>query len=212
VILVFDERYKALQETLRADPDAYGLRTELSAAGLRLTTVVEQLASDGITALGPLPGHTPDARSTAFIQRFVDQIMGTANSPADAALRRAAVRCAEDILSDPHVGRAIEQGENSRLSGEIICWIYRTFFATAITNFIQSTIAAKITLIAPWWHLIDPAGKAASWLTNKIMSVIPNPCEETDQGSDSPSLADLARSLLTETVDRALGISPGGAS
>lgn len=205
------ECYDALSATLRDDPDAYGLQTAVLVTGARLVDTLDELASIGLAALGPLSSDTAEARLVAFAQRFVDRVAGAGSSPANAAVRRTAVLCAKEILKDPHIRSSVEGGDSTsgtRMSSELLCWIYRLFFANVISQFIQATITAKINLLLPWWHIVDPAGKVSEWLTNKIVGILPNPCDEKPQ-DDGGSVADLARSLLVETVQRTLGLSTG---
>lgn len=90
--------------------------------------------------------------------------------------------------------------------------IYRLFFAEAVTGFLQSVIAAKITLMVPVLPAVDPAGHIADWIAKEITSIIPTPCQERDKHGAGPSLADLGRSLVEEAVERALGIPTDGQS
>lgn len=208
--IIAKQCWEALAQTLCDDPDAYGLRDAALATGGRLVRVLAELVSTGPTALGPLSGDTPDARLVTFVQRFTDRVVGAGSSPVYAAARRAAVDCTDKILQDPRIHSAVTEGDPAsklRLSGDLLCLIYRLFFARLVSRFIQAAIAAKINLLMPWWQAVDPAGKLSEWLTANIMAVLPNPCEvKQDRGDDGISLADLARDLLEETVKRALGL------
>ena len=205
--LIIQMQLRALGQTIRNDPDAYGLQNVASQAGARLVDILDALASTGPSALGPPDDGTDEARLTDFTLRFTDKVAGSGICPANAVARRAALECAEEILRDPRIRQAVCQGDRSsdaRLSGELLCWIYRLFFARLVTQFIQSAIAAKINLIAPGWQVVDPAGKLSEWITKHVMALLPNPCDQNDQKGES--LTDLARDLLEESIQRALGI------
>lgn len=206
-------RWEALGQTLRDSPEAYGLQAASSSSGQRLLQVLERLASEGTAALGPFSGATEEARLADFVQSFTERVAGPGSSPAYSAVRQAAAQCAEQVLNnDPRIRRAVIQCDKTSgivLSDELFCWIFRLFFAKVVAQFIQATIAAKINLLAPWWQAVDPAAKAAEWLTHHIMALLPNPCEKKRAGDDGGSLAELARDLLEETVKRSLDLPVG---
>jgi hypothetical protein len=91
--------------------------------------------------------------------------------------------------------------------------LYKLYFADIISGFVKTVIAEKIKLVFPALRVIDPAGVVAKHIADKVAELIPDPCEEREtRGDDGSTLADVARDLLKETVDRALGISLPGES
>src|SRR5262249_35167075 len=96
-----------------------------------------------------------------------------------------------------------------RIDDNLFCMIYRLFFADAVTGFLQSVIAAKITLMVPALPAVDPAGQITDWIAEQITSAVPTPCQERTEHRSGPSLADLGRSLIKDAVKRALGIPTG---
>jgi hypothetical protein len=201
----------ALAGTLRDDPDAFWLREAMLDAGRRLVGLLGSLRSGSADWL-PLAGDDEGDRVAAFLGRFVQDIAGTGGLIADAAIREAAAACGEEILDAPGpVQDAVKEGKavtGSVISGELFCLVFRLFFKDAITSFITTIIAGKMKLAVPLLHVIDPAGKIADWVGEQVVARIPDPCAEGSTLGEKPSLADLAQSLVTESVDRALGITP----
>lgn len=191
---------RALASTLRRDPDAFGIRDGLRAAGERLVEVLESLDGD-VAADRPSPGRSPQ-EDTAFAAWFRGAVAGEGATLADAAIRRAAIRGGLD--------RLFVSPDSGGLSDELFCLIYGWFFADAVAEFVKTLMAEKIKLVFPVLYAVDPAGLIAGWLSERIYAELPKPCEAKDaRGEDAPSLGSLARDLLDETVDRSLGLSYG---
>ncbi|WP_067529236.1 hypothetical protein [Nocardia uniformis] len=208
-IRAIEQVVDALNQTLRADPDAFGLRQGLIIAGTNLIDVLDDLSETGLAAFG-LPLDAPaDMRETAIVQELVVRVCGAGATPTDSVIRRAVVRCGRAMLQDDRFARGIENADiEYRMSGVLLCEIYQLFFVHVVEEFIKSVVAAKITLWFPVVQVIDPSGVIADWVASNIVGLIPSPCDETGGAEkEGTSLADLARGLLEETVRRVLGLS-----
>lgn len=206
---------EALAAELRADPERFGLRSAMEHAGVRLVDILEALDQQGLTYLGPFDGVPVEDRLDEFVARFTDQVALSVGLTADAVIRRAAADSARQLLKEiPGLRRAVETGDDkpSGIGDELFCALYRFFFADAVTTFLRSVIAAKISLMVPALPAVDPAGHITGWIAENITAAIPTPCQDKDAHGSGPSLADLGRNLLNEAVDQALGISTGSRS
>lgn len=205
---------QALESELRADVDAFSLVETSSHAGDRLVGSLETLGRDGPSALGPLTGATAEERVELFLARFVAQTAGEGGALADAVARRAATHAAE-VLLDKHavLRHEVETGTKTArasISDGLFCEIYRLFFADMVTQFLTAVIAGKISLAVPVLPILDPAGHIADWLAEKVVAMIPTPCDEKQSG-DGRSAVELGRELAQEALLRAVGIEDGNA-
>jgi hypothetical protein len=202
----------ALHEQVAEDSEAFGLNHAMNGAGERLVDEVQRLRRDGIPALADAK---PAERRTVFVAEIVGRVAGHGGTFADAAVRKSAVELAERLLADDRVRQAVESGSTGGLpiSDSLFCWIYRLFFADTVKQFLTTAIAEHTTLILtvhfPMLPIIDPQGVIGTWLAQNIVAVLPDPCRESGSNT-GPSTAELGRSLLKETVDRALGIPADG--
>jgi hypothetical protein len=200
----------ALAGTLRDDPDAFGLRDAMLNAGGRLVGTLDSLCVGGAEWFPSAGGDAGD-REAAFLGKLVADVAGPGGLIADAAIRRAAAACGEELLSAPGPVRdAVMDGKAASgpaISGELFCLVFRLFFKDAVASFITTIIAGKVRLAVPLLHMIDPAGKIADWVGEQVVARVPDPCAQGEMLGEKPSLAELARGLVTESVDRALGIS-----
>lgn len=198
----------ALADEVHRDPTSFDLRPAMQAAGLRLVEVVQELRTGGAADLGLGEGVPPDLRVDAFIAGIAGRVAGTGSLYADALVRQAAVACAEDLLAgDAQLLSAVRAGATGALpiAGDLFCSIYQIFFAHTVRTFLQSAIAEKVKVVVPVLPVVDPAGYVADWIAQQIISALPNPCEHAAH-SDAPSLAEVMRNLVNESVDRALGL------
>ncbi len=213
------DRYRAaLAAELSGDPAAFGLRDALQTAGTRLVDTLESLRT-GTAGWFPYREEPTQAREDAFIRGFADQVAGSGGLVTDAVVRQAAVACAQELLKAPGpLQEAVRDGrpiQGTGITGELFCLVFQLFFKDALARFITTIIAGKVRLAFPVLHAIDPAGKIADWVGQQVAALIPDPCEQGETLADKPSLADLANGLITESVDRALGIpvpAPGNAA
>jgi hypothetical protein len=198
----------ALADEVRRDPAGFDLRPAMQAAGLRLVEVMQELRTGGAAGLASGEGVPPDQRVDAFIAGIAQRVVGSGGLYADALVRQAAVACAEDLLArDPQLLAAVRAGVAGALpiAGDLFCSIYQIFFAHTVRTFLQSAIAEKIKVVAPVLPVVDPAGYVADWIAQQIIGALPDPCERAGH-SDAPSLAEVMRNLVNESVDRALGL------
>jgi hypothetical protein len=204
-----NEYRAALAAAVCEDPSAFGLRDRLLASGSRLVDTLEALRA-GTADWFPLAAGSPEARQAAFVQAFTQHVAGSGGLVADAAVRRAAVSCAQELLSgSAELQQAIRSGEpmpGAGFSGELFCLIFQLFFKKSLAGFIATIVAGKVKLAFPLLHVIDPAGRIADWAGQQVAALIPDPCEEGARLADAPSLADLARGLVEESADRVLGL------
>ncbi|WP_211762990.1 hypothetical protein [Kutzneria sp. CA-103260] len=205
----------ALATALQRDPDQFGLRDAVEQAGNRLMDTLQNIDRELPAWLAVADDASVDERRDEFVARFSDEVAGSVGGMADAAVRHAATDAAVAVLDgSPRLRHAVDTGTPSRggISSELFCTVYRIFFAQAVTNFLKSVITAKITLIAPILPVIDPAGHIATWIADMIMSIVPTPCDQSSAHDSGPPIAELGRSLVRETVERALGLPVDGAS
>ncbi|WP_154814338.1 hypothetical protein [Actinophytocola xinjiangensis] len=200
--------FDALEEELRADPEAFGLRDTMRAGASRLVRAMNELRHD-LAAFGPPPAEWTGSDTEWFMSEFVTAVAGERTGIIDAFVRRSATRCAEELLNDPRVRRAVAgQTRSSSLAMDLFCSVYRLFFADIVTEFAKAAVAEQVKLALPGLVLIDPGGQIPAWVGEQVASWIPNPCEQGKDDSDR-SVADLAADLVGDNVDRALGLTSG---
>lgn len=208
---IVDECVAALQQTIRADPDTYELRTTMVATGKNLVDALDDLHTTGLARFGPSPDGTAEVQAAVFVNRFVDRVVGVAGTPAGSAARQAATFCGREVLrSEPRLSRAVENGwftTEYRLSNKVLCDIYKLFFERTLGEFVKSVVTAKIVLWLPGVYLVDPNGRIPDWVAEKVVSDILDPCQEQHRrGDEAGSVVDLARDLIEETVRRLFGL------
>lgn len=143
-----------------------------------------------IGAGDPEFGQAPD--DVVILESFIAALGVGGGTLLDSVVRRAA----RETLA-----AAGQSGE----SRDLFCLLYRLFFAQTVSQFVTTVIAEKVKLAVPALRLVDPAGVIASWIADRVFSLLPNPCDVAV--NDGGSLAQLADSLLHETVDRAVGVT-----
>lgn len=205
----------ALQDALRThaakDHNVFGLHSAMHDGGDRLIDSLLQLQQKGPSDLS----NAADAehRRIAFTRSFVDAIASSGGTYADAAVRSAAVEAAERLLADDAVRQAVDAGTRTGLpiSSSLFCTLYRLFFADTVRQFLTTVIAEHVDVLLtahlPILPAVDPQGQIGQWLAANIVAALPNPCAQQGD-ADGPSVAELGRSMLKETVDRALGLTP----
>ena len=210
---ILDDHLAVLHRTIREDQSAFGLVDAATKAGYRLADVMAVLAHDG-------PSDLKDAGD--FLARFTDEVGGEGGTVTDAAIRRAATDTAERLLErrNAETGGAETGGGEAAgggLAGDLLCLLYQWFFADIVTEFLRSVIAEKVKLVAPILPVLDPGDHIADWAADKVLSLVPSPCEEAaelveeakfaESVIEDPvgSLPDIARRLVPGTVGRVLG-------
>ncbi|AHH98587.1 hypothetical protein [Kutzneria albida] len=205
----------ALADDLSADPDRFGLRHSLERAGHALVDLLEAINRHGPAFMAPLVGDTAEERRDAFVAHFTNHVTDSVGLTVDAVVRQVAADTAQTLLDQsPRLRSAVESGVNSGavIDNDVFCAIYNFFFADAVTTFLRSVIAAKITLLVPVLPAVDPAGHIAGWIADKLTAVVPTPCQRQGTTTNGSSLADLGRSMVKEAVERVLGLPAGGQS
>lgn len=231
----------ALQGSCRADPSAFGLRDAACAAGGRLADAMETLAAAGPGGLLDKDAvHENVAReeegddldwqdpADAFVAGLTRQVGGEGGTMVDAAIRRAVAASAERLLTaHPEIRESLTAPAGASrgrgLTGDLLCFLYQWFFADLVTEFLRAVIAEKIKITVPVLNVIDSEGRIADGVAERIIALIPNPCEEAEaqaaeatdavlsanDGSvevDVP-LSDIARRLVPGVVGKVLGFA-----
>lgn len=208
----------ALAAVVSQDPSAFGLRDRLLTSGSQLVDTLETIRV-GTADWFPVEAGSPEDRQAAFVRAFAQHVAGSGGLVADAAIRKAAVACAQELLNgSAQLQQAIRSGERiprAGFPGELFCLIFQLFFKKSLAGFIATIVAGKVKLAFPLLHVIDPAGRIADWAGQQVAALIPDPCEEGARLAEAPSLGDLARGLVEESADRVLGLpvgAPGSAA
>ncbi|WP_406505475.1 hypothetical protein [Streptomyces sp. NBC_00212] len=186
---------RALQETLRTDPAAFGLYDTACAAGERLAGMLGSLAEEG-------------ARSeNALIARLVSEVGGDGGTLADAAVRRGLAAAVRDVR-DRHPELDDVMGAGAAGGGfawDILCDLYQLFFADMVGEFLRSVVAEHVIKPAvPALILVDPEGKIAGWIAEKVVDLVPNPCERSAEATELAQAVDTAKSVVDMTQDPSL--------
>jgi hypothetical protein len=208
---VADGLLHVLHATLRADRSAFGLYDTTCAAGDRLTAVLGSLARQG--------PESPDA----LIARLALEVGGGGGTLADAVVRRAVVRAGRHVI-DRRAETAESLPPGSTCGGwawDLLCDLYQVFFAQVVAEFLRSVIAEHIKLSVPVLVAIDPEGTIAERVADRLLELVPSPCEEA-AGTAGPAealdtavdvvqdpddaLAQIARRLEPRAVAKVLGV------
>ncbi|MGW4238162.1 hypothetical protein ACWEJP_15220 [Streptomyces sp. NPDC004749] len=231
----------ALQGACRTDPSAFGLRDAACAAGVRLADAMEALGASGPSGLlnkgpahedlgsgeeGPLLDWQDPA--DAFVAELTRRVGGEGGTVVDAALRRAVTASARRLLTThPEIRESLSTpdgpSQGRGLAGDLLCLLYQWFFADLVTEFLRAVIAEKIRLTVPVLDVIDSEGRIADGVADRIIALIPDPCEEAEaQAADAAKaalsahdasadvdvpLSDVARRLVPGVVGKILGFA-----
>jgi hypothetical protein len=233
----------ALQGACRADPSAFGLQDAACAAGARLTDAMETLGASGPSGLlnkdpvhGDLASEEEGDRldwqdpADAFVAELTRRVGGEGSTMVDAALRRAIAASAQRLLTThPEIRESLSApdgpSQGRGLAGDLLCLLYQWFFADLVTEFLRAVIAEKIKLTVPVLDVIDSEGRIADGVAERIIALIPNPCEEAEaQAAEAAKaalsvndasaavevdvpLSDVARRLVPGVVGKVLGFA-----
>ncbi|MBD0735467.1 hypothetical protein BGM09_02940 [Streptomyces sp. CBMA29] len=220
-----DAAIEDLWDACRRDPTAFGLRDTARSAGDRLAGAMAVLATEGPAGLiRPDPAEPWQDYADAFVTGLTRQVAGDGTSIADAAVRRAMGASVRRLLeTHPEVRDAVSDPELAGRGwfGELLCFLYQWFFADLVTEFLQSVVAEKIKLTLPVLVIVDAEDRIADKIAERIVSLVPNPCEEIAADQDPgaakaatdalsgevevPPLSDMARRLVPGTVGKILG-------
>jgi hypothetical protein len=206
---IFDDHLEVLRQTLRVDQSAFGLVDAATEAGYRLADTMAELAGGGLGG-GSDPGE--------FLARFTNKVGGDGGTVTDAAIRRAATDAAERLLKVLNTETDGGDGAAGGLAGDLLCLLYQWFFADIVSEFLQSLVAEKVKLVVPILPLVDPGDHIADWAADKVLSLVPSPCESAAELAEDikfgesviedpfGSLPDIARRMVPDTVGKVLGL------
>ncbi|WP_159048718.1 hypothetical protein [Streptomyces sp. NRRL F-4489] len=173
---------RALHEALRADRSAFGLHDTARAAGERLAGALGSLAA----------GAWPEG---GLVARLVAEAGGDGGTLADAAVRRALATAVRDV-SDAHPeldGALVTGSAGGGFAWDILCDLYQAFFAGVVGEFLRSVVAEHVRLAVPVLIASDPEGRIADWVAEKLVALVPNPCEESARAEEPAPAVDAAR-------------------
>ncbi|WP_435134053.1 hypothetical protein [Actinacidiphila sp. bgisy144] len=190
----------ALHESLRTDRSAFELYETACAAGERLAK-----------AMGSLAQHGAESED-ALIARLVSQVGGDGGTLADAAVRRAVIAAIGDVRHiHPELGDAIQAGgSSSGFAWDILCDLYQVFFADIVAEFLRSAVAEHVKLAVPVLIVADPESRIADWVAEKLVGLVPNPCEESAEATGLAEALDTAQSTVDSVqnpADALVGIA-----
>jgi hypothetical protein len=179
------DHLSALHETLRADRSAFGLYDTACAAGERLAGALGSLATEGAES------------EDALVARLVSEVGGDGGTLADAA-----VRSRHPELDDAMSGGAAGGG----FTWDILCDLYQVFFADMVGEFLRSVVAEHVKLAVPVLIATDPESRIADWVAEKVVDLVPNPCEESAEATDLAQAVDTAQSVVGAVQDPAAAL------
>ncbi|WP_409470620.1 hypothetical protein [Streptomyces sp. HC307] len=181
----------ALHETLRADRSAFGLYDTACAAGERLAGALGSLAAEGAES------------GDELVARLVAEVGGDGGTLADAAVRRGVAAAVRDVLErHPELDDAIDAGAaRDGFAWDILCDLYQVFFADMVGEFLRSVVAEHVKLAVPVLIATDPEGRIANWVAEKVVDLVPNPCEESAEATGLAQAVDTAQSVVGAVQD-----------
>ncbi|MBA5221618.1 hypothetical protein [Streptomyces griseoaurantiacus] len=177
---------RALHETLRADRSAFGLYDTACAAGERLAGALGSLAVEGAES------------ADVLVARLVSEVGGDGGMLADAAVRRGVAAAVRDVRDrHPELDDAMDAGATGGgFAWDILCDLYQVFFADMVGEFLRSVVAEHVKLAVPVLVATDPESRIADWVAEKVVDLVPNPCEESAEATDLAQAVDTAQSLV----------------
>jgi hypothetical protein len=202
--------HRALCDQAEQERDVLGLRQAIRASGDRLVEALDGLMRQGWSSASLAPQSSVEERRLEFIRSFIEQVAGRGGTFADAAIRHAAVQAAEQLLEDDALRAAVDAGTGAvlPLARDLFCAVYRMFFGNTVEQYLTTVIAestgAYLNAHVPVLPMIDPEGQISDWIAQNLVPLLPTPCK--DPSASGPALASLGSELVTETVDRALGL------
>ncbi|MEV3889432.1 hypothetical protein AB0K38_25760 [Streptomyces griseoincarnatus] len=184
---------RALHETLRADRSAFGLYDTACAAGERLAGALGSLAAEGAES------------ADALVARLVSEVGGDGGTLADAAVRRGMAAAVRDVRDRyPELDDAMDAGAaGGGFAWDILCDLYQVFFADMVGEFLRSVVAEHVKLAVPVLIATDPEGRIADWVAEKVVDLVPNPCEVAAEATDLAEAVDTAQSVVGDAQDPA---------
>ncbi|MFG3282468.1 hypothetical protein [Streptomyces sp. NPDC048111] len=86
---------------------------------------------------------------------------------------------------------------------DILCDLYQVFFADLVGQFLKSVVAEHVKLAVPVLVVADPEGKIADWVAEKVLDLVPNPCEESAEATELAKAVGAAESVIGMAQDPA---------
>ncbi|MEV0688996.1 hypothetical protein [Streptomyces sp. NPDC050388] len=107
----------------------------------------------------------------------------------------AAIRDIRDM--HPELDDAMDGGAaGGGFAWDILCDLYQLFFADMVGEFLRSVVAEHVAVAVPVLIATDPEGRIADWVAETVVSLVPNPCEESAEATDLAQAADTAQDPL----------------
>ncbi|MCC0575114.1 MULTISPECIES: hypothetical protein [Streptomycetaceae] len=185
------DHLRALHETLRDDRSAFGLYDTACAAGERLAGALGSLAVQGAQS------------ESELIARLASEVGGGGGTLADAAVRRGVAEAVRDLRGrHPELDDAMEAASaGGGFAWDILCDLYQVFFADMVGEFLRSAVAEHVKLAVPVLVATDPEGRIADWVAEKLVDLVPNPCEESAEAAELAKAVDTAQSVVGAVED-----------
>lgn len=193
---VIDDLLANLHRDMRENPVAAQLRHDTYAAGNRLAQLMTDLSRE-----------RPDS-ADRFIQDVTRSIGGDGGTLAAAVIRRAASEAAQHVLDEhPEAFLTPASAAGHGLASDVLCDLFRFFFAEIAAQYLRSVIAAHVEASMPVLLVVDPDSRIAEWVSRKLMDKIVDPCDHAAglAGDTAPPLAKIAHKLVPMAVRSVLG-------
>ncbi|WP_328846454.1 hypothetical protein [Streptomyces sp. NBC_00258] len=186
------------------DPNAFGLSSAWQRAGEHVVEVMDQLGEYGSESLTAAPHLAFADPAMSFVAEFSRRVAGDGTTLVDAAVRRAAARCAQRFVAEyPEAAQPTGRG----LSGDLLCLLYRWLFADLVTEFLHCFVAEHIKLAIPVLPIFDPSGTITDLITERMLELVPDPCEEAAYLEAPLPLPQVAQALVPGTVGKVLNLA-----
>ena len=215
LIEIAAEHLEALRRTVRTDPSAFGLYDATVTAGVRLCESLSTLHTQA-----PTSTHT-------LVADLVKHVGDDGGTLTDAAIRRAiGTAVLETQRRHPEWDDTLARpGTGGGLAWDVLCTLYRLFFAGAVTEFLRAVVVEQVSRVLPVLVDLHAEERITDWLVETLLDLIPNPCEEAtrphfskgsedlaeteDDAEQGQPLPDIAASLVPLAVRRVLGLATG---
>lgn len=196
----------ALHRMMQADDGAFDLVEATGEAGARLVGALSDIARPGV--------HEPPQDAEDFLAWFTHEVGGTGATVTDAAVRRAATSTGVRLLDQRG-----PDAPGGGMSGDVLCFLYKWFFADVVAEFLRAVVTTHIKLAFPVTEFIDPENALVNRIAESVVELVSDPCEEANRrleeveevadAVEEPelALADVAQELVPRSVRRVLGLA-----
>ncbi|MFE5038473.1 hypothetical protein [Streptomyces sp. NPDC056683] len=185
------DHLRALHETLRVDRAAFSLYDTACAAGERLAGALGALAVEGAQS------------EYELVARLVSTAGGDRGTLADAAVRRGLAAAVRDVrVRHPELDDAMGEGSAGSASPGTSCAISTRCFSPRWWGSSSGLLSPSTSSwrCRCWWRPIRKAG-SPDWVAEKLVDLVPNPCEESTEATDLAQAVDTARSVAGAVED-----------